>query len=76
MAINKLNKIGWWIYAPFLLFTARLTWEKTYLTWMYGKQNLGFALAHGYFSLLVSGTPDESHLGSGSRVRLFCGFQE
>ena len=52
ISIKTLNKIGWWLYVPFLMLTLRLTWEKTYLTWSYGSQNIGFALAHGYYSLL------------------------
>ncbi|MGC4023179.1 MAG: hypothetical protein QM734_15170 [Cyclobacteriaceae bacterium] len=52
MRIDKLNRIGWWIYAPFLLLTLRLTWEKIFLTWTQGQQNIGFSLAHGVFGLL------------------------
>ena len=52
MRVDKLNKIGWWIYIPFLLLTLRLTWEKIFLTWTYGEQNIGFSLAHGVFALL------------------------
>ena len=53
MRIDKLNKIGWWIYIPFLLLTLRLTWEKIFLTWTSGQQNIGFSLAHGVFGLLL-----------------------
>lgn len=50
--INKLNRIGWWIYIPFLIFVVRLTWERTYLTWTSGPQMVGFSLAHGIFGIL------------------------
>lgn len=50
--LTKLNRVGWWIFIPFVIFVSRLTWEKTYLTWKYGSQNIGFALAHGPFALL------------------------
>lgn len=49
--LAKLNRVGWWIFIPFVIFVSRLTWEKTYLTWKYGSQNIGFALAHGPFAL-------------------------
>lgn len=50
--IKKLNRIGWWIFIPFLIFVIRLTWERTYLTSTNGPQNFGFSLAHGFFAIL------------------------
>jgi hypothetical protein len=50
--IIKLNRIGWWIFIPFLILVVRLTWERTYLTLTNGQQNIGFSLAHGYFAIL------------------------
>lgn len=52
MKVDKFTKIGWWIYLPFLILTLRLTWEKIFLTWTYGQQNIGFSLAHSYFAVL------------------------
>jgi hypothetical protein len=57
MNIDKLNKIGWWIYIPFLLLTLRLSWEKIFLTWTYGEQNIGFSLAHGVGAFLFIAIP-------------------
>ena len=50
--IKKLNRIGWWIFIPFLILVIRLTWERTYLTWTRGPQNVGFSLAHGFMGIL------------------------
>ena len=52
-----MNKIGWWIYIPFLMLTVRLTWEKIFLTWTYGQQNIGFSLAHGVGGFLLLTIP-------------------
>src|SRR5436190_9082705 len=57
MTMDKLNKIGWLTYIPFLILTLRLTWEKIFLTWTYGPQNIGFSLAHGYGAFLLLALP-------------------
>jgi len=40
--------LGWIIYPAHLIFVGRLLYEKTYLTWRYGPQNIGFTIVHTY----------------------------
>ncbi len=40
--------IGWVIYPITLSLVARFVYEKTYLTWSQGPQNIGFSLVHLY----------------------------
>lgn len=39
------------------LLAARIIWERTWLTWHQGPQMIGFALAHGYFAILMLAPP-------------------
>lgn len=50
---KTLIRIGWLTYIPLLLLTLRITWEKTYLTYVYGEQMTGFSLIHGYYAFLI-----------------------
>lgn len=41
-------QLAWWVLFPgAAVLAARLVFEQTYLTWRYGPQMVGFALAHG-----------------------------
>jgi len=48
-ALPRWLRTGWLLLSPIgFLFSARITWEKTILTWTHGPQNVGFTLMHTY----------------------------
>ncbi|HYE26594.1 MAG TPA: hypothetical protein VEG32_15485, partial [Clostridia bacterium] len=48
--------VVWWGVSPFaLLFSGRIAWELTVLTWTRGPQAVGFALFHGYAGFAILG---------------------
>ena len=46
--------VCWWVGFPLsAAFIGRLLYERTYLTWKYGKQMLGFAFVHQFPELFL-----------------------
>jgi hypothetical protein len=48
-----LNLSWWGIYPLMAILVGRLVYERTYLTWKYGKILLGFSFAHTYAEIFL-----------------------
>jgi hypothetical protein len=55
-AIPSWLKVAWLCFAPVgLLFSSRIAWEKTFLTWQQGPQMVGFSLVHIFPAFFIVG---------------------
>lgn len=52
---KHLTLIWWFVYLPFAALESRLLYEQTWLTYTYGEQMIGFAMAHNFPVLLLFG---------------------
>ena len=55
-AIPRWLKVAWLGFAPVgVLFSSRIAWEKTFLTWQQGPQMVGFSLVHIFPAFFIVG---------------------
>ena len=55
-AIPNWLRVAWLSFAPVgLLFSSRIAWEKTFLTWQQGPQMVGFSLMHIFPAFFMVG---------------------
>jgi|GEM_PF-4425893 hypothetical protein len=55
-AIPKWLRIAWLLLAPLgFLFTTRIAYEKTVLTWLNGPQMIGFSMMHMFPTFFIFG---------------------